>query len=226
MKYQKIYDALQTGGARIDLDQSGWRANSSDNWIASQRPLWLVAEVPRLHLRMWVTHEFGTLSVTTANSALPIDSRAYHESHTRRVFQNQRQMAEYLEELLSRKDGLCHIITVSIRCHKLKHRHHGRAVKGAILVPAIVCAVLGIFQYLLIANGRIISHDCILIRTHCSKINLGCIVKALPLSAPNGFSAYCVVGWCIAPCHLKSGRGICNFRTLIYPLLSFILGCL
>ena len=52
MKYQKIYDALQTGGARIDLDQSGWRANSSDNWIAGQRPLWLVAEVPRLHLKM------------------------------------------------------------------------------------------------------------------------------------------------------------------------------
>ena len=105
MKYQKIYDALQTGGARIDLDQSGWRANSSDNWIAGQRPLWLVAEVPRLHLKMWVTHEFGTLSVTTANSALPIDSRAYHESHTRRAFQNQREMAEYLENLLSRKEA-------------------------------------------------------------------------------------------------------------------------
>lgn len=96
MKYQKIYDALQTGGARIDLDQSGWRVKSSGHWIAGQRPLWLVAEVPRLHLRMWVTHEFGTLSVTTANSALPIDSRAYHESHTRRTFQNQREMAEYL----------------------------------------------------------------------------------------------------------------------------------
>ena len=94
MKYQKIYDALQTGGARIDLDQSG-----------CQRPLWLVAEVPRLHLKMWVTHEFGTLSVTTANSALPIDSRAYHESHTRRAFQNQREMAEYLEDLLSRKEA-------------------------------------------------------------------------------------------------------------------------
>ena len=105
MKYKRIYDTLQTSGARIVLDQSGWRANSSDNWIASQRPLWLVAEVPRLHLRMWVTHEFGTLSVTTANSALPIDSRAYHESHTRRVFQNQRQMAEYFEELLSRKEA-------------------------------------------------------------------------------------------------------------------------
>ena len=76
MKYQKIYDALQTGGARIDLDQSGWRANSSDNWIAGQRPL-----------------------------ALPIDSRAYHESHTRRAFQNQREMAEYLEDLLSRKEA-------------------------------------------------------------------------------------------------------------------------
>lgn len=62
-------------GARIDLDQSGWRVKSSGHWIAGQRPLWLVAEVPRLHLKMWVTHEFGTLSVTTANSALPIDSR-------------------------------------------------------------------------------------------------------------------------------------------------------
>ena len=77
----------------------------SDNWIAGQRPLWLVAEVPRLHLKMWVTHEFVTLSVTTANSALPIDSRAYHESHTRRAFQNQREMAEYLEDLLSRKEA-------------------------------------------------------------------------------------------------------------------------
>ena len=105
MKYKKIYDALQTGGARIDLDQSGWRVKSSGHWFAGQRPLWLVAEVPRLHLKMWVTHEFGTLSVTTANSALPIDSRAYHESHTRRAFQNQREMAEYLEDLLSRKEA-------------------------------------------------------------------------------------------------------------------------
>ncbi|WP_297720822.1 hypothetical protein [Intestinimonas sp.] len=105
MKYKRIYDTLQTSGARIVLDQSGWRANSSDNWIASQRPLWLVVEVPRLHLRMWVAHEFGTLSVTTANSALPTDSRAYHESNTRRVFQNQCQMAKYLEDLLSRKEA-------------------------------------------------------------------------------------------------------------------------
>ena len=34
MKYKKIYDALQTGGARIDLDQSGWRVKSSGHWIA------------------------------------------------------------------------------------------------------------------------------------------------------------------------------------------------
>ena len=46
MKYKKIYDALQTGGARIDLDQSGWRVKSSGHWIAGQRPLWLVAESP------------------------------------------------------------------------------------------------------------------------------------------------------------------------------------
>ncbi|MFR5862317.1 MAG: hypothetical protein ACLUES_11955 [Flavonifractor plautii] len=39
MKYQKIYDALQTGGARIDLDQSGWRANSSDNGLPAMSAL-------------------------------------------------------------------------------------------------------------------------------------------------------------------------------------------
>lgn len=105
MKYQKIYDALQTGGARIDLDQSGWRVKSSGHWIAGQRPLWLVAEVPRLHLRMWVTHEFGTLSVTTAKLRAAIRQSGLSESHTRRTFQNQREMAEYLEDLLSRKEA-------------------------------------------------------------------------------------------------------------------------
>ena len=43
--------------------------------------------------------------VVASISALHIDSRAYHESHTRRAFQNQREMAEYLEDLLSRKEA-------------------------------------------------------------------------------------------------------------------------
>lgn len=103
MKYKKIYDILEKGGASITLDHSGWRsAYCPSDYAARHRPLWLVAEAPRLHLRLWVTHEFGTLRVTTADTALPFDSRAYHESQIRRTFHNQREMAEYLETMLCR----------------------------------------------------------------------------------------------------------------------------
>ena len=109
MKYKKIYDILEKGGASITLDHSGWRsAYCPSDYAARHRPLWLVAEAPRLHLRSWVTHEFGTLRVTTADTALPFDSRAYHESQIRRTFRNQREMAEYLETMLcrNRKDAV------------------------------------------------------------------------------------------------------------------------
>lgn len=101
MKYKKIYDVLKKGGASITLDYSGWRsAYCPNNYMARNRPLWLVDEAPRLHLRLWVTHEFGTLRVTTADAALSTDSRAYHDSQIRRTFRNQREMAEYLETIL------------------------------------------------------------------------------------------------------------------------------
>lgn len=101
MKYKKIYDVLERSSTKIALDHSGWRSGyCSSDYTARHRPLWLVAEVPRLHLRLWITHEFGTLRVTTADTALPFDSRAYHESQVRRTFRNQREMAEYLETLL------------------------------------------------------------------------------------------------------------------------------
>ena len=103
MKYKKIYDILETGGASITLDHSGWRsAYCPSDYAARHRPLWLVAEAPCLHLRLWVTHEFGTLRVTTADTALPFDSRAYYDSQRRRTFRNQREMAEYLETMLCR----------------------------------------------------------------------------------------------------------------------------
>lgn len=78
MKYKKIYNILKKGGASITLDYSGWwSAYCPNNYMARNRPLWIVAEVPHLHLRLWITHEFGTLRVTTADTAQPSDSRAY-----------------------------------------------------------------------------------------------------------------------------------------------------
>ena len=103
MKYKKIYNILKKGGASITLDYSGWGgADCPHNLIEFNRPLWIVAEVPHLHLRLWITHEFGTLRVTTADTAQPSDSRAYHDSQIRRTFRNQREMAEYLETMLCR----------------------------------------------------------------------------------------------------------------------------
>lgn len=103
MKYKKIYNILKKGGASITLDYSGWwSAYCPNNYMARNRPLWIVAEVPHLHLRLWITHEFGTLRVTTADTAQPSDSRAYHDSQIRRTFRNQREMAEYLETMLCR----------------------------------------------------------------------------------------------------------------------------
>ena len=91
MKYKKIYNILKKGGASITLDYSGWwSAYCPNNYMARNRPLWIVAEVPHLHLRLWITHEFGTLRVTTADTQI------------RRTFRNQREMAEYLETMLCR----------------------------------------------------------------------------------------------------------------------------
>ena len=49
VKYKKIYDILEKGGASITLDHSGWRsAYCPSDYAARHRPLWLVAEAPRL----------------------------------------------------------------------------------------------------------------------------------------------------------------------------------
>lgn len=104
MKYKAIYDVLEHSGTHISHENSGWRAVKPD-YIDSIRPLWIVAESPRLGLRLWITHESGRLSVTTANMNYPSDSRAYHESHVRRTFHKQAELASYLRELLLPQEG-------------------------------------------------------------------------------------------------------------------------
>lgn len=99
MKYKKIYNILKKGGASITLDYSGWwSAYCPNNYMARNRPLWIVAEVPHLHLRLWITHEFGTLRVTTADTAQPSDSRAYGDKPESNSVTHQRMLLNrYLE---------------------------------------------------------------------------------------------------------------------------------
>ena len=101
MKYKRIYQVLEQHGANIAYENSGWRyAGRFQTYIQRTRPLWIVAESKKRNLRLWVCHDAGCLSVTTADMTLPIDSREYHQSHTQRFFRTQGEMAGYLETLL------------------------------------------------------------------------------------------------------------------------------
>ena len=98
MKYKRIYQALEKNGAKISYDNSGWRYPGTH--VQRTRPLWIVAEAQKRGLRIWVSHDAGRLSVTTADMTLPIDSREYHQSQTRCKFRTQGELADYLETLL------------------------------------------------------------------------------------------------------------------------------
>lgn len=101
MKYRRIYQTLDQYGAKIAYDGSGWRyAGVTHTYSHQIRPLWVVAEAEKVRLRLWISHEAGRLSVTTANLTLPTDSWEYHQSQTHRDFRTQVELAEYLEMLL------------------------------------------------------------------------------------------------------------------------------
>ncbi|ALP94337.1 Uncharacterised protein [uncultured Flavonifractor sp.] len=102
MKYRRIYQTLEKYGARITYDGSGWQyAGRFQTYTQRMRPLWVVAEAPKAGLRLWVCHNAGRLSVTTADMRLSSDSREYHETQKRREFHTQGELAEYLEALLA-----------------------------------------------------------------------------------------------------------------------------
>ena len=101
MKYKRIYQTLEQCGAKITYDGSGWKnAGGIYAYMNQRRPLWIVAEAEKAKLRLWISHDSGCLSVTTADMSFSIDSQEYHQSHTHRKFRTQGELAGYLESLL------------------------------------------------------------------------------------------------------------------------------
>lgn len=98
MKYAKIYDVLKAAPLSERSDFSGWRSSSS-TWVNGQRPLWIVAESEKLDLRMWIIHESGRFSVTTAGLHKQ-KSLNTHGPGVSKTFRNQTEMAAFLRELL------------------------------------------------------------------------------------------------------------------------------
>ena len=67
MKYKEIYAALNQRRQEVpgfsDSDYSGWRA-ARQSYMTLQRPLWIVAEDPSAHQRLWITQDGSSLSIT------------------------------------------------------------------------------------------------------------------------------------------------------------------
>ena len=102
MKYKAIYDVLEQSHTCISYEGSGWRA-ARPTYHDLTTPLWIIAEAPRLNLRLWIIHDSGRLSVSTANTALDPKSRDYYQP--RKYFRTQAELADYLRELLLPQEG-------------------------------------------------------------------------------------------------------------------------
>ena len=98
-KYKEIYKLIFTADLDEVNDHSNWyKMNKS--YIELKRPLWIIAESKIINKRIWITHEFGELEITTAQLDLGVGSIAYSNSFNHIHFKSQKGMALYLNELL------------------------------------------------------------------------------------------------------------------------------
>lgn len=98
-RFKEIYKLLFTADLDEISDHSNWY-KKNPGYVEKNRPLWIIAESKILNKRIWITKEFGELEISTAQLDLPCNSIAYSNSHKRVRFQNQNEMAIYLELLL------------------------------------------------------------------------------------------------------------------------------
>lgn len=99
-KYREIYKLIFTADIDTISDYSNWMKTGMKNYVEIHRPLWIVMESKIINKRIWISHEFGKLSITTAQLDLNIDSREYHNSYEWYSFTNQKELCSKLEELL------------------------------------------------------------------------------------------------------------------------------
>ncbi len=98
-KYKEIYKLLFSADLDEISDHSNWYKNNPD-YVEKNRPLWIIAESKILNKRIWITQDFGTLEITTAQLDLDVKTNAYSDSYQFMQFKNQTEMTEYLKTLL------------------------------------------------------------------------------------------------------------------------------
>lgn len=98
-KYKEIYKILFTADLDYFSDHSYWHLKNP-NIVEKNRPLWIIVESKIINKRIWITHDYGRLGIDTAQLDLDINSKKYHESYNFKTLKNQKEMCQYLEDLL------------------------------------------------------------------------------------------------------------------------------
>jgi len=98
-KYKEIYKLLFVADLDEISDHSNWHKSNQD-YVDKNRPLWIIAESKILNKRIWITQDFGSLQITTAQLDLDVKTNEYSNSFVHKYFKTQKQMTEYLEKLL------------------------------------------------------------------------------------------------------------------------------
>lgn len=98
-KYKEIYNLLFNSDLEEINDYSAWFKDNQD-YVDRNRPLWIVVESKILNKRIWISQDFGRFGIDTARLDLDVKSNEYHDSYEYKSFRNQKEMTEYLKELL------------------------------------------------------------------------------------------------------------------------------
>lgn len=99
-KYRELYKIIFNADIDRIADHSNWLHSEEKNYVEIHRPLWIVMESKKINKRIWICHEWGKLTISTAQLDLDVDSREYHDSHQQYSFSNQRDLCNKLKELL------------------------------------------------------------------------------------------------------------------------------
>lgn len=97
--YREIYKILFLADLDEVSDHSNWYKPNPD-YVDKNRPLWIIAESKILNKRIWITQDFGSLQISTAQLDLDVKTNEYSNSFIHKSFKTQKEMTEYLEKLL------------------------------------------------------------------------------------------------------------------------------
>lgn len=99
-KYRELYKLIFTADIDRIADHSNWLHKREKNYVEVDRPLWIVMESKKINKRIWITHEWGSLRIDTAQLDLDVNSKEYIDSFQRYSFSSQRDLCSKLRELL------------------------------------------------------------------------------------------------------------------------------